>query len=285
MPLIALALVLIAAALHAGWNLLVKRAKEKQIFTWWALVVGTICFAPLLVIVPPLPISIWPYVASSAILEAVYFIALTRAYEKGDFSLIYPMARGTAPALLAIWAVLFLGERPHLAGFAGLALLVLGLVVVGGKVWWSLRKTSVLSASGVGMALGAALCISIYSAIDGAAVRLAPPLPYTVLITGLSAVLIAPVMLLQYGHRTVIAEWRGNWPRIVLVGILSLVAYMLVLYAYSIARVSYAGAIREISIVFAALVGWRWLGESFGAMRTIGAILIFTGILVIAVAG
>jgi len=285
MPLIALALVLIAAALHAGWNLLVKRAKEKQIFTWWALVVGTICFAPLLVL-DPLPITrIWLYVVCSALVEGLYYITLTRAYEKGDFSLIYPMARGTAPALLAIWAVLFLDERPHLAGFAGLALLILGLIVVGGNVWWSLRKTSALSASGVGLALGTALCISIYSAIDGAAVRLAPPLSYTVLIIGLSSVFITPLMVVQYGYHTVTAEWRANWPRIILVGILSLLSYMLVLYAYSVGRVSYAGAIREVSIVFAAIVGWRWLGENFGGMRTVGAILIFAGILVIAVAG
>jgi drug/metabolite transporter (DMT)-like permease len=285
MPPTALGLVLVAAGLHAGWNLLVKRAREKQVFTWWALLVGAIGFAPLVVMGWPLPIYIWPYVVCSALVEAAYFITLTRAYEDGDFSLVYPIARGSAPAFLTLWAVIFLGDRPRPVGLVGIALLVLGLIVVGGKSWWSLKKTSVLTSNALGLALLTALFISIYSAIDGAAVHRVDPLPYTVLVIGLSAVFVAPVVLVRYGGHGTLAEWRANWFRIVLVGILSLLSYMLVLQAYSIAHVSYAGAIREISVVFAAFLGWRLLGEDFGMIRLIGAILIFVGIVVIALAG
>jgi drug/metabolite transporter (DMT)-like permease len=233
----------------------------------------------------PLPLYIWPYIVCSALVEAVYFITLIRAYEKGDFSLVYPMARGSAPAFLTVWAVIFLGDRPRPFGLVGIALLVLGLIVVGGKSWWSLKKKSVLTSSAIGLALSTAFCISIYSAIDGAAVRRVDPLPYTVLIMGLSAVFITPVVLMRYGGQGTIVEWRTNWLRIVLVGILSLLSYMLVLQVYSIAHVSYAGAIREISVVFGAFLGWRLLGEDFGMIRVVGAILIFAGILVIALAG
>lgn len=285
MSLTALALLLVAAMMHTTWNLIVKRAKEKQVFTWCALLVGSVCFVPILVLNPSFPIRIWPYVTISALVEAMYFIILTRAYEHGDFSLVYPMARGSAPAFLAIWAVLFLGESPRLYGVLGIALLVLGLIVVGGKAWWTLRKTSALSKSAVGLALSVACCISIYSVIDGAAVHIAAPAPYTVLVIGLSAAFVAPVVLMRFGHDVVVAEWHTNWFRIVIVGILMLLSYMLVLLVYSIARVSYAGAIREISVVFAVFVGWRWLGEEFGAIRLVGAILIFAGILVIAIAG
>jgi drug/metabolite transporter (DMT)-like permease len=289
MPPTALALLLIAAALHATWNLLVKRAREKQIFTWCALLVGAICFAPLLVQVVSFPLSILPYVISSAIFEATYYFVLIRAYQNGDFSLVYPMARGSAPVLLTIWTILFLGERPRLYGLIGIGLLILGLIIVGGKSWWtlrSLRKTSSsLSSSALVLALGVACCISIYSAIDGAAVHQVAPLPYTVLIIALSGLLLTPAVLSRYGSQAIITEWRTNWPRIILVGILSLLSYMLVLLAYSIARVSYAGSIREISVVFAALLGWRWLGEDFGMIRVIGAVFIFAGILVIALAG
>lgn len=285
MPLSALALLLVAAILHTSWNLLVKRAKEKQVFTWWALLVGTVCFLPLLLANSPLPLFIWPYVVCSAIVEATYYIALTHAYESGDFSLVYPMARGSAPAFLTVWAVLFIGDRPRPLGVVGIALLVLGLIVVGGKVWWSLRKTTTMSMSALVMALGVALCISIYSAIDGAAVHRVNPVPYTVLVIGLSAVFLTPVVLLRYRQSAALAEWRTNWARILLVGILMLLSYMLVLQVYSITHVSYAGAVREISVVFAALVGWLLLGESFGRIRVIGSILIFAGILVIAVAG
>jgi drug/metabolite transporter (DMT)-like permease len=288
MPPTALALLLIAAVLHATWNLFLKRAREKQIFTWWALLVGSICFAPFLMQVGSFPSRIWPYVISSAIFEVVYFLVLIRAYQNGDFSLVYPMARGSAPVFLTVWATLFLGERPRLYGLIGIGLLVLGLIIVGGKSWWtlrSLRKTSSLHSSGLVLALGVACCISIYSAIDGAAVHQVAPLPYTVLIITLTGLLLTPVVLLRYGGKAIATEWRTNWTRIVLVGILSLLTYMLALLAFSIARVSYAGSIREISVVFAAFLGWRWLGEDFGMIRVIGSIFIFAGILVIAVAG
>ncbi len=285
MPLTALGLLLLAASLHAIWNLLVKNARQKQVFTWWALVVGTVCFAPLLILTRSFPLQVWPLVICSALAEAAYYITLTRAYEHGDFSLVYPMARGTAPAFLVLWAILFLGERPRPAGFAGLALLIVGLVIIGGKSWWALRKTTKLSTSGLALALGVACCISIYSAIDGAAVHIVPPLPYNVLVVSLATTLVTPLVLLRYGRSAVLFEWRTNWLRIILVGILSFVSYMLVLVTYTIAPVSYAGAIREISIVFAALLGWRWLREDLGLLRLVGAGIIFVGILIIAVGG
>ncbi len=285
MSLAALGLLFVAAVLHAGWNLLVKRAKRKQVFTWWAILVGVICFSPVLIFNRPLPLQIWPYVAGSALFEALYFVGLTRAYDLDDFSLVYPLARGTAPALLVVWAALFLGEQPRPTGLAGLALLVLGLIIVGSAAWWSQRQVATPSLLGVAIALATACCISIYSAIDGAAVHLVPSAPYTVVILGLSMLLIAPALLLHCGPRAVVAEWRTNWLRIILVGILSVASYGIVLYVYSFARVSYAGAIREISIVLAAFIGWRWLGEGFGHIRLVGAVLIFAGILVIAIAG
>ena len=285
MPLTALGLLLVAAMMHTTWNLIVKRAKEKQVFIWCSLVAGVIIFSPLLLTGSGFPISVWPYLVSSALLEAIYYITLIRAYENGDFSLVYPMVRGAAPAFLLLWTILFLGERPRLFGIVGIALLVLGLIVVGGKIWWTLRKTAGLNKSALALALGVACCISIYTVIDGAAVRHISTLPYTVLVIALAAVFVTPAVVKRYGNRAIVAEWRSNWIRIVLVGIFTLLAYILVLKAYTITRVSYAGAVREISVVFAAFLGWRWLGEDFGAMRLIGAILIFAGILVIAIAG
>src|SRR5262249_62139071 len=123
--------------LHAGWNLLVKHAAEGQIFTWWALVVGAVCFLPIVVTALPFPARVWPYVAASATLEALYFLALTRGYAIADFSLIYPIGRAAAPIFLAIWAPLFLGEAPRAGGIAGLALLVIGLLVVGSAGLWT----------------------------------------------------------------------------------------------------------------------------------------------------
>jgi len=283
--LIAIGLLLMAAVMHATWNLFVKRAKEKQVMIWLALITGVFCFFPVVLVFPLHLASMWPFILPSAIMESIYYSVLIRAYEHGDFSLVYPMARGTAPALLAVWAALFLGERPTLFGSIGISLLVLGLVVVGGKVWWTLRKAAKFSTNALGMALGVALCISIYTTIDGAAVQHVNPLPYTVIVIALTAVIISPVVLLHYGKTAIIEEWRANWPRIALVGIFTLLAYILALKSYTIIRVSYAGAIREVSVVFAALLGWRLLDEELGAIRLVGSGLIFSGILVIALAG
>jgi drug/metabolite transporter (DMT)-like permease len=255
------------------------------VFSWLALLFGPLCFAPFVLPSASIPTQIWPYIAASALVELIYFLALTYAYGKADFSLVYPLARGAAPALLALWAALFLGERIHAAGLFGLALLILGLVIVGGAAWWARRDAAAPDPLGVIVALSVAVCISIYSAIDGAAVRQVDPLPYIVLVLALTALLLAPAMLLRYGSRLVAAEWRANWPRIAIVGIAMMFAYIFVLQAYALSGVSYAGAIREISVVFGALAGWRWLGEGFGGTRTLGATLIFLGILVIAVAG
>lgn len=285
MPVLALGLLLIAAVLHATWNLFVKRAKEKQVMTWLALLTGVLIYLPIVLLNPINVLSVWPFILSSAIMEALYYIVLIRAYENGDFSLVYPMARGTAPALLAVWAMLFLGERPTLPGAIGISLLVLGLVIVGGKVWWSLRKAARLSSNALGMALAVALCISIYSTIDGAAVQHVHPLSYTVIVIALASLIIAPTVWLRYGKDAISAEWKANWLRIVLVGVFILLAYILVLQTFTIIRVSYAGAIREVSVVFAAFLGWKLLNEELGAIRLIGSGLIFSGILVIALAG
>jgi drug/metabolite transporter (DMT)-like permease len=284
MPLSALALVITAAALHAGWNLIVKGAAEKQAFTGWAVTVSGLICLPLLALGAPVPANIWPYAAASGAVEAAYFVLLVRAYERGDFSLVYPVARGTAPALLALWGVTLLGERPRPSGIAGLALLLFGLVFVGTARLWK-RGAADLGGGGVAAALVVALCISVYSAIDGAAVRRAPPSSYLALIMVLTALFAAPLIFARRGLRESVACWRTQYGRIILVGVLSPVAYLLVLRAYAISGVAYAGALREVSVVLAALAGWRLLKEPFGAVRLAGSCLIFAGILVIAVAG
>ncbi len=285
MPLAALGMLLGAATMHAGWNLLVKRAEQRLIFLWWAMLVAPAACLPVVAFLGPLPARVWPYVAGSAVAEALYFFALTQAYRIGDFTVVYPIARGTAPALLALWALLFLGERPSWGGGAGLLLILLGLVLVGSRAWWGERTQLLRHRRAILAALGVALCISLYSVIDGAAVRFAPVLPYTVVLLNGAALLAAPAVFLRYGRRRVVQEWRVNWRTICLVGGLSLCTYLLVLTAYAIAPVGYAGAIRETSIAVAALLGWRWLGEPFGAGQAVGIAAILAGIAVITLLG
>jgi drug/metabolite transporter (DMT)-like permease len=104
-------------------------------------------------------------------------------------------------------------------------------------------------------------------------------------VIALTVLFITPAVVMRYGNTAIVDELRVNWMGITLVGLFTLLAYILALKAYTIARVSYAGSVREISVVFATIVGWRWLGENFGTIRLIGAMFIFAGILVIAFAG
>ena len=288
MPLTAIGLVIVAAALHTGWNVIVKQAQEaRQVFTWWACVAGSLIYLPVFAFHPSIPARIWPYALSSALAEAAYFITLIRAYQHGDFSLVYTLARGAAPVLLTLWALAFLGEQPALFGYVGLIILLCGLVMVGSGRFLRSRQPvyTAGSASGVGAALSVAVCISTYSAIDAAAVRLMSPLPYTVLALSLACLFVTPFMLARYGYRPLIKEWRARRGRIILVGVFMQLTYILVLYAYQLGRVSYVGALRELSIIFAALTGWRLMGEAFGAVRLIGVVLAFVGIVIMTVGG
>ena len=284
MSAFALGLLLAAGAMHAGWNLLLKRAANRLIVTWLALLVGSLLFLPVL-LADPVPRAIWPFVAASAAVECVYYLLLAYAYGQADFSQVYPLARGAAPALLAVWAVVLLRQYPSGAGVAGLALIVLGLVPVGGGAAWWKWSGPAFRSRGVAASFGVALCTSVYSLIDGVAVRQTKPAPYTVAILLVGAFLLGPPIVARYGHRAVVAEFRAQAPRIVVAGALMLLAYTLVLRVYAVAPLAYAGAIREVSVVIAALVGWRWLGEEFGARRLMGAIAVFSGILVVAVLG
>jgi drug/metabolite transporter (DMT)-like permease len=285
--LTSLLVLLAAAVLHAGWNLLVKQAADKQAFTWWALLAGALLSLPVLAWGFPWPARVWPYALASALCEALYFAALATAYRLADFSLAYPIARGTAPLLLALWSVWWLGEHPRPGGVLGLITLVLGLLVVS---WpFSLLHSSEREAkvpwAGIAAALAVAVVISLYSVIDGAAVKFVSPAPYTALVLALAVPLITPVALFRADRRALLAEGRRHWPRILLTGGLMQISYSLVLFAYARSPVSYAGAIREVSIIFAALAGWRWLKEPLGRRRLAGAMLICLGILIIAVAG
>src|SRR5258708_16063704 len=106
MTLPLLALLLAAAALHACWNLLLKRAPDRQLIVWWAVIVSALCFVPVLLLRPAVPAIGWRFALASAVVETAYFVSLTTAYRVADFSLVYPIARGAPPPLLPLPPVL-----------------------------------------------------------------------------------------------------------------------------------------------------------------------------------
>jgi drug/metabolite transporter (DMT)-like permease len=291
MPPLAIVLLLVSAALHTTWNLLLKRAGEKYMATWWAMLIGSGLFLPVLLVTGLPARSTWILMLTSAFAEAAYFIVLSFAYGDSDFSLVYPMARGSAPALIAVWSVLFLHEQltPH--GVLGLVIIIVGLLIVGGSNWLPVlgKPGSGLTIApgwrGILAALFLALLISIYSVLDGAAVKLTTPFAYAALIYLVSSLYMTPFIVVRHGWPQLKAEFVAHGWQLLGIGALIVSAYFLALLAYRISHVSYAGAIREVGVVMGAFAGWQFLGEGFGRVRLSGAVVIFAGILVIALFG
>lgn len=284
MPIFAIVLLLVSAVLHTSWNLLIKQAEDKYIVTWWMVTIGGIfaIFALFFTGLPPR--QLWTFALISMCVEATYFVTLSYAYHDNDFSLVYPVARGTAPAFLALWSFLFLHEKLTKGGALGLAMIIGGLIIIGVNTLMQSHVTRV-HFKGVAVALFIALLISIYTTIDGTAVKDGFAMPYVMSMFTLVPLPIAPFIFREYKW-TKVKEVLTRQPiRLPIAGILGVLAYLMAVFAYSIAPLSYAGAVREVSVVFGALAGWFFLKEKMGGVRVLGAIIIFVGILVIALFG
>ena len=284
MPTLALLLLLLSASLHALWNLLLKRSQEKYIAMGWQVIISGVFAFILLLFVGLPPRSMWIFALVSMTLEAIYFILLSNAYTDNDFSLVYPIARGTAPAFLMIWSILFLHEELTTGGMIGVGLIVCGMVIIGATSLINARGNRI-QLKGIVTALSVALIISLYTLIDGTAVKNGPPLSY-----GLTMFMFVPTLTTVYnvrrfGWKRFASAWNGARLPLIFAAMLGVVAYLIALFAYTIAPVSYSGAIREISVVIGAFLGWRFLGENMGGTRVVGSFIIFAGILTIALFG
>ncbi len=284
MPILAILLLLIAACLHALWNLLLKSSQEKYLAMGWQVIISGILALFLLLFTGFPPRSMWLFAMISMVLEAVYFILLSNAYSDHEFSLVYPIARGTAPAFLMLWSILFLRERPTLGGILGVGMIVCGMIIIGATSLIQSRGSK-LHLKGVFVALAVALTISLYTLIDGTAVKNGPPLPYALTMFAFVPVLTTTYNLRRYGWKQFAAAWNGPRLPLILAAILGVVAYLLALIAYTFAPLSYSGAIREVSVVIGAFLGWQFLEEKMGGTRVLGSIVIFVGILTIALFG
>jgi drug/metabolite transporter (DMT)-like permease len=284
MSTFAIILLLLSGFLHALWNLLLKRSQEKYIAMGWQVIFGGLfAFIILLVIGFP-PRSMWIFAIVSMSLEAIYFILLSNAYTDNDFSLVYPIARGTAPAFILLWSVLFLHETLTGAGMFGVGLIVCGMVVIGATSLLNARGNRI-QLKGIVTALSVALIISLYTFVDGAAVKNGSPLSYGLMMFMLIPFLTTPYNIRRFGWKRFASAWNSSRLPPTLAAVFGVSAYLLALFAYTIAPVSYSSAIREVSVVIGALLGWQFLGEKMGGMRVVGAIIIFAGILMITIFG
>jgi len=280
----AIALVVCAAVLHATWNALAKRAENQFAFLWSSVSVATLLLLPLGLSRLPgegSPTAAVPFVASSVGVHALYFWALGRSYRYGDFSRVYPMARGLGVALVPLIALPVFGERLSWLGSLGIGLVVLGIVGLSRN---PSKARSAVGGIGAGTvwAIVTGLTIAGYSLVDKAGVARLHPLPYIALMgLGLSVVL-SPVVLAD--RQALVHEWRRHWRAILVASTMNLTSYLLVLFAFRLSKVGYVVASRELSILFSAFIGSLWLCEGRLAPRLAGASVVLAGVICVALA-
>jgi drug/metabolite transporter (DMT)-like permease len=279
-PPIALALLLGAAVFHTAWNLALKSEPRRLEASLLALGAAVVLSAPVLLFHPLGEVSAraWGLVLLSGAFETAYLLTLTAAYAIGDLSLVYPIARGTAPLVVAPLAVLVLGERLSAPGLVGIALVVTGIFAAHSGLARSAAAASARPAMGLAALTG--VMIAGYSLVNKIGVATTPVLLWAFLVQTVDAVLLLLVLWLRGGliwPRAGAPRWRA-----VAIGALMLASYLAILTALSLAPVSYVVAGREVSIVVTALAGALLLHERQSVPRIAGAVVIFAGLVVLA---
>jgi len=271
-PLDALGLALAAAVLHAGWNVLVRGAADVEARTTAVLVVSVLLFAPAAAATWSVNWAALPYVAASAALEAAYFVLLVAAYRRRELSVVYPVARGSAPVLVLLGSALVLGRAVSAAQAGGVCLVAAGVVLVRG-----LRH----GAAGIAVGLAIGCAIASYTLVDKEGLRHASPLPYLELVL----VPVAAAALLSLVLRRGVAPLRTELSVATLVAAAgSFGAYLLFLFALRLASAPAVAAVRETSVVVAALLAAVFLRERVTALRLAGAAAVAGGVALLALA-
>jgi drug/metabolite transporter (DMT)-like permease len=265
--------VLLAAVLHAGWNALLKGVPDRLATIVLLDLTGLGLSALALPLVPPpAPASRGLLVASVA-LHLGYELLLLRSYRVGDLSQVYPLARGSAPLLVAAFAGLVLGERLGSWQLAGLVGVCVGLLLLVGAGGAPLGR-----GQAVGSALATGVFIAAYTVADGLGVRRAgTDLGYVAWLFLLHGIPI-PLVVAAIRGRGLAARLRGHLPAGVAAGALSVAAYGLVLWAQRRGALAVVAALRETSVLVAALIGSLVFGERFGRRRVLAAALLAAGI-------
>lgn len=274
MPPIAIAAALFAALLHASWNAALKGSADR-ITDNALLACGWIVLGGAIMAVggwpPP---DVYPYLLGSVIVHSAYWAALNKGYEMGDLSHVYTLSRGCSPLLIALGAAVFARETPGAAEAMGIALVSLGVLAVGASPRAPLKVT--------GWALMIAACIAGYSLIDALGARAAGRAEaYVGAMFVLDAMPILAFCIWRRGPARLIAAARRDWLRGVTAGVISAGGFCIVLWAQTFAPIAQVSALRETSVVFAALIAWFFLKERLGARRWIGAAIVALGAMLI----
>lgn len=297
----AFSLVILAGLIHALWNIAAKKAGGDARFACFISVVNLVFWAPLGLwlgwdVVPHWGLIEWAFVCASGVLHVLYYVSLLRGYRHADLTVVYPLARGTGPLLSSLVALLWLGEALSAGAALGVACVVCGVFLIAGG-WQRLqdfRHARVATPehlaererlyTGLRYGLMVGVLIAAYTVVDGYAVKrlLLSPILVDYLGNMVRVVLLLPVVLRAPAQALVL--WRLQWKYALWVGLVSPVSYVMVLYALQTAPLSHVAPAREVSMLFAALIGGHLLGEGSRAVRLAGALLMAVGVVALGLA-
>ena len=271
------AIVLFGALLHASWNVVVKSSTDKALDTALIHLLGSLIALPMVLIVGWPPLVAWPYILSSVVIHIAYYLALTGAYKYGDMGLTYPLMRGVAPMLVAVSAFSTLGEHLTPLAWAGVTGICAGVLVLG------LSRHALDNRRATAYALANAVVIAVYTVVDALGARAAVTaggnaMQYVVALFVLDGWPFALMVLARRGR----AAWpyaRARWPIAAGGALASLGSYGIALWAMTRAPVATVAALRETSVLFAAVLGTLFLKESFTTQRAIGTATIVAGVM------
>lgn len=271
------AAVLFAALLHASWNALVKSSTDKALDTTVIHLAGSLLVVPLLLVFGLPPPSAWPYIAASVVIHVAYYVSLAGAYRHGELGLTYPLMRGLGPTLVALLSAATLGEPLSPLAWTGVLGVSAGVLVLG------LSRQALDRPKAIGYALANAFVIAGYTIVDGLGVRAATAdggnaMQYVCLLFLLDG---WPYGLLVLHRRGLAVAWpyaKARAPLAVAGAAASLGAYGIALWAMTKAPVAVVAALRETSVVFAAILGTWLLKEAFTMRRVVGTVVILGGV-------
>jgi drug/metabolite transporter (DMT)-like permease len=277
----ALGLALGAAFLHALWNVLLAGSRDSVAATGALLLFGVLLLAPAALLVGGgVASDALPFVAASAVLELVYFVLLARAYRGGELGVVYPVARGSAPVLVLGAAVLGLGKGVSWLAALGVVLVAGGVLLLGlasvGRQRRHMRDLDGPHSRDLVLGLAIGLAIAGYTLVDSEGLDHADPLPYLLLVSAAVCVAYCGALIVSGRARELKAELR---PKMLLTAAATVGSYAMVLAALQMAPAAPVAAVRESSIVIAALMAWLFLGEE---RRLGGAVVVAVGVALIA---
>ena len=276
MPLSAVALALGAAFLHAGWNVLLAGARDVRASTAGLAIWGVALLAVPAMLTGGVSADAVPYIAASAVLELSYFVLLARAYDGGEVSVVYPIARGSAPVVVLVFSAIALSEGVPAGAVVGIIAVAFGVLLVGlGVLPFHLARENAFPLRDVWFGLAIGLVIAAYTLVDSEGVERADPIAYLALV-------VAPAALAY----PFVARTRPDLgARTALTAAATFGAFLMVLAAFRLAPAAPVAAVRESSVVIAAILAAVVLHERVDARRLAGAVAVAGGVTAIALSG